>query len=65
MNRLVALKVLHKQWISDDEFRKRFVLEARIVGKLSHQNLIQVYDVGKGATATTSRWSTWRATPLS
>ncbi len=47
MNRLVALKVLHKQWINDDEFRKRFVLEARIVGKLSHQNLIQVYDVGK------------------
>jgi len=47
MNRLVALKVLHIQWINDDEFRKRFVLEARIVGKLSHQNLIQVYDVGK------------------
>jgi eukaryotic-like serine/threonine-protein kinase len=47
MNRLVALKVLHMQWINDDEFRKRFVLEARIVGKLSHQNLIQVYDVGR------------------
>lgn len=47
MNRMVALKVLHKQWTNDDEFRKRFVLEARIVGKLSHQNLIQVYDVGK------------------
>jgi serine/threonine protein kinase len=47
MNRMVALKVLHKQWTTDDEFRKRFVLEARIVGKLSHQNLIQVYDVGK------------------
>jgi len=47
MNRLVAFKVLHNQWISDDEFRKRFVLEARIVGKLSHQNLIQVYDVGR------------------
>ncbi len=47
MNRLVALKVLHKQWTNDDEFRKRFVLEARTVGKLSHQNLIQVYDVGK------------------
>ena len=49
MNRLVAFKVLHNQWISDDEFRKRFVLEARIVGKLSHQNLIQVYDVGREA----------------
>jgi|GEM_PF-697600 len=47
MNRMVALKVLHRQWMTDDEFRKRFVLEARIVGKLSHQNLIQVYDVGK------------------
>ncbi len=47
MNRLVALKVLHIQWLDDDEFRKRFVLEARIVGKLSHQNLIQVYDVGR------------------
>lgn len=49
MNRLVALKVLHMQWLNDDEFRKRFVLEARIVGKLSHQNLIQVYDVGREA----------------
>ncbi len=47
MNRMVALKVLHRQWMDDNEFRKRFVLEARIVGKLSHQNLIQVYDVGK------------------
>ncbi len=47
MGRLVALKVLHKHWVDDDEFRKRFLLEARIVGKLSHNNLIQVYDVGK------------------
>ncbi|NUQ36093.1 MAG: serine/threonine protein kinase, partial [Planctomycetaceae bacterium] len=47
LNRMVALKVLHKHWISDDEFRKRFVLEARIVGRLSHQNLVQVYDVGR------------------
>jgi serine/threonine protein kinase len=49
MNRLVALKVLHLHWIADDEFRKRFILEARIVGRLSHQNLIQVYDVGKAS----------------
>jgi serine/threonine-protein kinase len=49
LNRLIALKVLHMQWLNDDEFRKRFVLEARIVGKLSHQNLIQVFDVGREA----------------
>ncbi|MBI4568592.1 MAG: serine/threonine protein kinase [Planctomycetes bacterium] len=47
MNRIVALKVLHKQWVKDEEFRKRFLLEARIVGKMSHQNLVQVFDIGK------------------
>jgi serine/threonine-protein kinase len=47
MHRLVALKVLHDKWAQDEEFRKRFLLEARSAGKLSHQNLIQVYDVGK------------------
>ncbi|MFW5829867.1 MAG: serine/threonine protein kinase [Planctomycetota bacterium] len=47
MHRLVALKVLHDKWGQDEEFRKRFLLEARSAGKLSHQNLIQVYDVGK------------------
>ena len=47
MGRMVALKVLHPQWVEDEEFRKRFLLEARIVGKLSHNNLIQVFDVGK------------------
>lgn len=47
MHRKVALKVLHPKWSDDEEFRKRFLLEARSAGKLSHQNLIQVYDVGK------------------
>src|SRR5206468_1010675 len=32
---------------TDEEFKKRFLLEARLAGKLSHQNLIQVYDVGR------------------
>ena len=47
MSREVALKVLHKKWLSDEEFKKRFLLEARLAGRLSHQNLIQVYDVGR------------------
>lgn len=47
MNRLVALKILHKRWLSDEEFRKRFLIEARVVGKLSHPNLIKVFEVGK------------------
>lgn len=47
MGRIVALKVLHEKWVNDDEFRKRFLVEARLVGRLSHQNLIQVFDVGR------------------
>lgn len=45
LQRNVALKVLHPKWMKDEEFRKRFLLEARVVGKLSHPNLIQVFDV--------------------
>ena len=47
MKRLVALKILHDKWSKDEEFRSRFLLEARVIGRLSHQNLIQVYDVGR------------------
>ncbi len=47
MGRVVALKVLHEKWLTDDEFRKRFLVEARLVGRLSHPNLIQVIDVGR------------------
>ncbi len=47
MNRVVALKILHKRWLNDEEFKQRFLIEARLVGKLSHQNLIKVFDVGK------------------
>jgi serine/threonine protein kinase len=47
MHRTVAIKILHQKWADDEEFRKRFLLEARAAGKLSHPNLIQVYDVGK------------------
>jgi serine/threonine-protein kinase len=47
MNRVVALKILHKRWLNDEEFKQRFLVEARLVGKLSHQNLIKVFDVGR------------------
>ncbi|MBN8527145.1 MAG: serine/threonine protein kinase [Planctomycetes bacterium] len=47
MHRTVALKILHQKWADDEEFRKRFLLEARAAGKLSHPNIIQVFDVGK------------------
>ena len=42
MGRIVALKVLHKKWLTDEEFKKRFLLEARLAGRLSHQNLFGI-----------------------
>ena len=47
MKRPVAIKILYDRWAKDVEFKSRFLLEARVMGRLSHQNLIQVYDVGR------------------
>ncbi len=48
MNRIVALKVLslRKEKV-DPMLRRRFVNEARTAGKIAHENVIHVYDVGK------------------
>ena len=47
MGRRVALKVLAAHLAGDDEFRARFLREARIAGSLSHPNLVRVYDIGE------------------
>ncbi|MCZ6711139.1 MAG: protein kinase [Gammaproteobacteria bacterium] len=44
--RLVALKVVSADFANDVHFRKRFVQESRINARLTHPNIIQVYDVG-------------------
>lgn len=45
LNRYVAIKVLKEEFASDDEFRKRFYNEAQAVAKLSHNNIVSIYDV--------------------
>lgn len=44
--RLVALKLVTEPFASDPEFRRRFVQESRINARLTHPNIVQVYDVG-------------------
>jgi eukaryotic-like serine/threonine-protein kinase len=44
--RRLALKLLHTA-MSSREARARLVREARALGKLSHPNVVQVYDVGE------------------
>lgn len=47
LNRIVAVKVMDPQLGQDDEFVKRFILEAQATGRLSHPNIVNVYDAGE------------------
>jgi serine/threonine protein kinase len=47
IDRLVALKVLRPDRVSSEEFMKRFLKEAKAIGRLSHPNIVAVYDIGE------------------
>ncbi len=44
---LAAIKILHAGYAKHEEFVNRFIQEARAAGRLSHPNIIKVYNVGK------------------
>jgi beta-lactam-binding protein with PASTA domain/tRNA A-37 threonylcarbamoyl transferase component Bud32 len=46
LDREVALKVMHAELARDEEFVRRFIGEAKSVARLSHQNVVAVYDQG-------------------
>ena len=47
IDRSVALKVLRPDRVTSETFRHRFLKEARAVGRLSHPNIVVVYDIGE------------------
>lgn len=47
IDRLVALKVLRPDRVVSEEFVQRFLKEARAIGRLTHPNIVVVYDVGR------------------
>ena len=47
LDRKVAVKVLRGDLSADDKFIRRFQREAQSVSNLSHQNIVEVYDVGE------------------
>jgi len=47
LRRRVAIKVLREQYASDDDFVRRFSYEAQSAAKLSHPNIVNVYDFGR------------------
>ena len=50
LDRLVALKILPAQTAPDPGFAERFTREARALARLSHPNIVAVYDFGVDAT---------------
>ncbi|MEY4742569.1 MAG: hypothetical protein RL672_1319, partial [Actinomycetota bacterium] len=48
LDREVALKVIHPHLA--ESYRERFVAEAKIAARLSHPNLVNVFDQGQDGT---------------
>jgi eukaryotic-like serine/threonine-protein kinase len=47
LDRPVAIKRLAEHLAANDEFKQRFLREARLAARLSHPNIVAVYDVGE------------------
>jgi serine/threonine protein kinase len=46
LDRLVAIKVLPADQLTDPESKRRFIHEARAASALNHPNIVTIYDVG-------------------
>lgn len=46
LDRIVAVKVLHSTFAEDEDFIVKFRHEAQSAGKLTHPNIVGIYDVG-------------------
>lgn len=46
LNRYVAVKILRDEFTTDEEFIKRFRIEAQSAASLTHPNIVSIFDVG-------------------
>ncbi len=47
-DRIVAVKILKEELLSNEEFRRRFKNESKAIAVLSHPNIVKVFDVSFG-----------------
>jgi serine/threonine-protein kinase len=47
IERVIAIKFLNEGYCADESYRARFLRESRAAGKLSHPNIVAVFDVGE------------------
>ena len=50
LDRQVAIKTLHTELGREQSFRERFRREAQAVAKLTHTNIVSVFDTGEDET---------------
>jgi len=46
LNRFVAVKILKSEFVDDKEFIEKFNSESQSAAKLSHPNIVNIYDIG-------------------
>lgn len=47
LDREVAIKIMNQRLVYDHEYVRRFVWEAQATGRLSHPNIVNLYDAGQ------------------
>jgi serine/threonine-protein kinase len=47
IDRTIALKVLREDRVQSEEYVQRFLKEAVAIGRINHQNIVAVYDIGQ------------------
>lgn len=48
--RVVALKIVHHEWVQDPEMKARFLQEAILLNKLKHENIVSIYHLAISST---------------
>ncbi|MFA7533026.1 MAG: Stk1 family PASTA domain-containing Ser/Thr kinase [Tissierellaceae bacterium] len=46
LDRFVAIKILKDEFVNDEEFIRKFRRESQAAARLSHPNIVNIYDVG-------------------
>src|SRR4051812_17961355 len=47
LHRIVAVKILHQQYLGQPEFVRRFEQEAQLAAGLAHPTIVAIYDLGR------------------
>ena len=56
-DRIVAVKILKDEYLTNEDFLRRFKNESRAISLLQHPNIVKVYDVSLVTLLSTLLWN--------